>query len=324
MPKAPRPPAFTAPDFDARRRRALHAAAALAAVTSVAAASPAAMGNGMHHRRRVPTSGQTLPVVGLGSWITFNVGDDPVGRARCTAVMRAFFEEGGGLIDSSPMYGSSQAVIGHALAQISPPPEQLFAADKVWTTSRGGGAAQAEASRRLWNLPRLALLQVHNLVAWEAHLPLLLRMKSEGRLGHVGVTTSHGRRHSELESLMRTQPLDFVQLSYSPVERDVERRLLPLAAERGIAVIANRPFDGGALPAALQRHPLPPEATELGCRHWSTLLLKWTVSHPALTCAIPATSRVDHLRENMAAARGPLPDAGMRERISGRIRALVG
>lgn len=269
--------------------------------------------------RPIPSSGEQLPVVGLGSWITFNVGKDPQQRATCTEVVRAFLAGGGRLIDSSPMYGSAQAVIGDALARLGNP-KTLFAADKVWTGSRG--AEQIETSRELWRIPRFDLLQVHNLLAWEDHLPLLLRMKAEQRLRYVGITTSEGRRHGEFVKIMASQPLDFVQVSYNALDREVENRILPLARERRIAVIVNRPFRQGELTQALAGKPLPGWARDIDCTSWAQVLLKFIVSHPDVTCAIPATSNPAHARENMLAARGPLPDAALRRRIVAEVTRL--
>jgi diketogulonate reductase-like aldo/keto reductase len=280
-----------------------------------AATSPARL------KRAIPASGEQLPLVGLGSWITFNVGDDVAARDECTEVMRAFFAGGGRHIDCSPMYGSSQAVIGHGLTRLGRPKE-LFAADKVWVASGASGPGQIEESRRHWGVERFDLLQVHNLLAWEEHLPTLREMKAAGRLRYVGVTTSHGRRHDELERILRSEKLDFVQLSYSAATRDVEARLLPLARDRGVAVIVNRPFEQGDLIRRVERHPLPPWAKEIGCAKWAQLLLKFVISHPAVTCAIPATSQVAHVRENLAAAADPLPDEAMRRRIVSSIEAL--
>lgn len=212
---------------DAGRRRWLAGAAALAVWPGQepAAAVPA---------RTIPSSGEVLPPVGLGSWITFNVGQDPAARETCTEVVRAFFAAGGRMIDSSPMYGSSQSTIGHALARLGRPPA-LFSAEKVWTGDAGRGAAQMEASRAFWGVPRFDLMQVHNLLAWQEHLPRLLEMKAAGRLRYVGITTSEGRRHGEIERILRTQPVDFVQLSCNLLDREAERRLLPLAQERRVA-----------------------------------------------------------------------------------------
>lgn len=271
--------------------------------------------------RPIPSTGETLPVVGLGSWITFNVGDDIVARDACAEVMRAFFEAGGRMIDSSPMYGSSQKVIGYGLGKLDQPPK-LFSADKVWISPGSRGAAQIEASRRYWGVPRFDLLQVHNLLSWEEHLRTLRAMKAAGQLRYIGITTSEGRRHREVEQIMRTQPLDFVQVTYNILDREVEDRILPLARERGIGVIVNRPFREGELIRKMARHPLPAWAMEIDCANWAQFLLKFIVSHPAVTCAIPATTRVDHVRENMGAAYDRLPDAAMRSRMIAHVERL--
>ncbi|MEF2551947.1 aldo/keto reductase [Aurantimonas sp. A2-1-M11] len=265
--------------------------------------------------KTVPSSGQAIPVVGLGTWITFNVGDNAEALAQCTAVMQAFFEAGGGMIDSSPMYGSAQATIGHGLRQLGVP-GSLFPADKVWTGSPSDGPAQIGETEALWGVDRLGLLQVHNLVGWEGHLDTLAAMKAEGRIGHIGITTSHGRRHDDVAAIMENRPIDFVQLTYNLADRAAEERLLPLAAERGIAVIANRPFRRGALIDAVAGKPLPAVAGEIGAATWPQFLLKYIVSHPALNVAIPATRNVDHVRENMAAATGPVPDAAQRRQMA--------
>ena len=270
--------------------------------------------------KRIPASGEPVPAIGIGSWITFNVGDDPLLRAECRAVMAAFFEDGGGIVDSSPMYGSSQAVIGDALATLGHPPG-LFSADKVWTDAADGPAQIVETTRR-WGVERFDLLQVHNLIDWEANLDTLDAMKEAGALRYVGVTTSHGRRHEELEEVMRRRPLDFVQLTYNVVDREVERRLLPLAQERGIAVICNRPFQRGRLPDRLAGQPMPGWAGEIEVSTWPQFLLKFIISHPAVTAAIPATRQVDHVRENKSAALGPMPDAAMRQRMAEHVRSL--
>ena len=262
--------------------------------------------------RPIPSSGEEIPLLGLGSWITFNVGNDRPAREQCFEVMRHFFAAGGRLIDSSPMYGSSQDVIGEGLQKLGAQ-RQVFSADKVWTSSNG--ARQIEASRQFWRVPRFDLLQVHNLLAWQEQLPLLQAMKAEGRLRYVGITTSEGRRHRDIEQIMRNHRIDFVQLTYNLLDREAEQRLLPLARERGIAVLANRPFREGALLRELQRHALPAWAAEIDCVSWAQVALKFTVSHPAVTCAIPATSSVAHVRENMAASRGRMPDEVLRKRM---------
>ena len=269
----------------------------------------------------IPSTGEALPVVGLGSWNTFNVGNDAPARDSCAEVMRAFFRAGGRMIDSSPMYGSSEDVIGYGLKKLGMP-KQLFSATKVWTSSRSEGQAQIAASERLWGTPKLDLEQVHNLLSWEAHLETLAALKSEGRLRYVGITTSDGRRHDDFEKVMRARKLDFVQVTYNIRDREIEDRILPLAAERGTAVIVNRPFRRDALIAQFEKKPLPPWAGEIGCASWAQFLLKFAVSHPAVTCAIPATSRVDHVEENMAAATGPMPDAAMRTRMVDYVKSL--
>ena len=296
-----------------RRAVLVGAGAALAAPTLGASATEVLS-------KRIPASGEPVPAVGIGSWITFNVGDDPLLRAECRAVMAAFFEEGGGMVDSSPMYGSSQAVIGDALGALGRPPG-LFSADKVWTDASDGPAQIAETTRR-WGVEKFDLLQVHNLIDWEANLDTLDAMKAAGRLRYTGVTTSHGRRHEELEAVMRRRPPDFVQLTYNIVDREVERRLLPLAQEQGIAVICNRPFQRGRLPDWLAGYPLPGWTGEIGVSTWPQFLLKFIVSHPAVTAAIPATRNVDHVRENKSAAFGPMPDAAMRRRMAEHVQSL--
>ncbi|MEQ6889224.1 aldo/keto reductase [Halomonas sp. CS7] len=302
-----------------RRRllRGLFAAAAASALPGAGALAQSAE----PLTRTLPGTDVALPRVGLGSWITFNVGDDPLLLEACTAVMAAFFAAGGRLIDSSPMYGTSQATIGHALKRLEAV-ERVYAADKVWTSSRDEGPAQIEASRQAWGVPRFDLLQVHNLRGWEGHLETLQAMQAAGEVRHLGITTSHGRRHDEVEHIMRRVPLDSVQLTYNIVDREAEQRLLPLARERGIGVIANRPFQRKRLIRRLAGTPLPPWAAEIGAESWAQFILKFIISHPAITCAIPATTRVEHVRENLAAAREPLPDEAMRRRMAEHVRGL--
>ena len=269
----------------------------------------------------IPGSGEQLPLIGMGTWITFNVGNDPQAISERAEVLRAFFAAGGGMIDSSPMYGSAEAVVGETLARLGGTPG-LFAATKVWTGSGADGPREIAESQRLWGVERFDLLQVHNVLAWREHLATLRDMKADGRLRYLGLTTSHGRRHAELEQIMRSEPIDFVQVTYNIADREAEDRLLPLAAERGIAVIANRPFRRGELLDVAQRHPLPGWAADIGCTGWPQVLLKFIVSHPAVTCTIPATSQVAHMQENMAAGVGPLPDSSMRRRMAADFAAL--
>lgn len=309
---------MTGPGF--HRRAALRALAAGATVAAGWPLSAAAQRDAVVSKP-IPSTGETVPAVGLGSWITFNVGRDPAARDSCAEVMRAFFDSGGRMIDSSPMYGSSQETIGYGLQRIGRAAD-VFSADKVWVSGGSRGPSQIERSCELWGVPRFDLLQVHNLLSWEAHLPTLFSMKAEGRLRYVGITTSEGRRHGEIERIMRDHPIDFVQVTYNVLDREVERRILPLAQERGIAVIVNRPFREGALLRTIGARPLPAWSTELGVRSWAQFVLKFIISHPAVTCAIPATTRVDHVRENLDAARGPLPDEAMRRRMADHVQAL--
>jgi diketogulonate reductase-like aldo/keto reductase len=272
-------------------------------------------------RRSIPATGETVPVIGMGTWITFNVGDDEALRDQRTQVLQTFFDRGGSVIDSSPMYGSSEAVIGYGLKRIANT-GALFAATKVWTPFAALGDGQRAHSRRLWGVERFDLMQIHNLLNWDGHLPRLLEDKARGRIRYVGVTTSHGRRHDELARVMAEQPLDVVQFTYNIVDRAAEARLLPLAADRGLAVVINRPFRRKQLFDMFAGHPLPAWADEIDCATWASFFLKFIVSHPAVTCTIPATSRIEHMRENMGALTGRLPDRTMRQRMVRYVESL--
>ena len=304
------------------RRTALKHIGAGAALLSFAPGRVLAKPEEMH-AKAILSSGEKLPVIGIGTWRTFNVGGDRELRLARTEVMKAFFEEGGGMVDCSPMYGSAREVLGFAFERLGVP-ETLFSAEKVWTRDGRQTEAQTAESEELWGVDKFDLMQIHNLVSWEAHLESLREMKDAGRIRYIGLTTSHGRRHRDLENLMGRGGIDFVQLTYNLTHREVENRLLPAAREHGIAVIANRPYDGGRLIRDLKaNHEVPQWAKdEIDCRTWADFLLKFIVSHPDLTCAIPATTRVTHLRENMAAGRGKLPDAELRERMIRHVEAL--
>jgi len=273
------------------------------------------------HTRAIPSTGERIPAIGMGTWRTFDVGVDSWLRDERAKVLAAFFELGGAVVDSSPMYGSAEAVIGYCLKLIggSAP---LFAASKVWTPGRALGIGQMRHSRDLWGVPRLDLMQVHNLLDWETHMETLQEWKAAGTFRYIGVTTSHGRRHDELVKILSGQPIDFVQFTYNIHDREAERRLLPLAAERGIAVIANRPFQGGSLLDRLEGSRLPDWAAEIDAANWAQFLLKFIISHPSVTCAIPATRRVDHMIENMGALRGRLPDEALRRRMADHLANL--
>jgi diketogulonate reductase-like aldo/keto reductase len=309
--------------FNPSRRSAIKLLGAGIAGAWLAPRTLVAASTGSLVRKPIPGGG-TLPVIGMGTWQTFNVGSDPELLAARTDVVRAFFEHGGGLVDSSPMYGSAPDVMGHAL-EVLGRPDSLFAAEKVWSPAGGSAREQVDELSRRWGLERFELTQVHNLVDWREHLEALQQMKAEGEIGHVGITTSHGRRHDQVERVMRDHDLDFVQLTYNITHREVEDRLLPLAKEKGIAVIANRPYDGGRLIKGLQRRgEQVPEwaAEECGCTNWADFLLKFIASHPAVTCAIPATSKVEHVIENMRAGREPMPAPRARQRMIDHIESL--
>lgn len=302
------------------RRRFLQGLAA-ASTTLVVKHGLAAATSSRHHRI-IPSSNERIPVIGMGSWLVFAI--DPNNENELVsrqAVIAEFLKRDGGMIDSSPMYGVAQEVIGRALKRIDDH-RKLFSATKVWTHGNRQGLLQMEDSRLLWNLPHIDLMQVHNLMDWQTHLPNLYDMKDEGDIRYVGVTTSHGRRHEDLIDIMRSQPLDFVQFTYNLLDREAEDYLLPLAADRGIAVIINRPFQRGGLFDKYARHRLPNWATDIDCENWAQFFLKFIVSHPAVTCAIPATSRVDHLQQNMDAAYGRLPDLAMRKEMTRYIASL--
>jgi diketogulonate reductase-like aldo/keto reductase len=265
--------------------------------------------------KKIPASGEPLPVIGLGTWQTFDVGTDKAARASLSEVLAAFVELGGRVIDSSPMYGTAEAVLGDLAAELEVQ-DRLFLATKVWTTGQQAGLAQMQASMDKLRAQRIDLMQVHNLVDVDTHLETLAQWKREGRVRYVGVTHYHAGAHESLARLIEARPVDFIQVNYSVGEREAERRLLPLARERGVAIIANRPFAGGNLFRRLRERPLPQWAGEIDCTSWAQLLLKFVVSHPAVTCAIPATSRPAHLRDNMGAGYGRLPDEALRRRIA--------
>lgn len=265
-------------------------------------------------RKTIPGTAEQLPVIGLGSSRTLEVGGGERELEAFAEIFRAFFAQGGSLIDSSPMYGSAERVIGELLHRVGGY-DRLFAATKVWTDGEQNGVRQMEESLRLWGIQRFDLIQIHNLRDWRTQLKTLQGWKEAGKVRYIGITTSHGRYHRELEDLLRNYPFDFVQFSYNIDNRDVEERLLPLAAERGIAVLINRPYQRGTLFSKVRGKPLPEWASEFDCASWGQFFLKFIISHPAVTCAIPATSKLRHLQDNMGAGFGRLPDASQRRRM---------
>ncbi|TFV93911.1 aldo/keto reductase [Oxalobacteraceae bacterium OM1] len=265
-------------------------------------------------QRKIPSSGEALPVVGLGTWQTFDVGGDQTARAELKTVLRSFVELGGRLLDSSPMYGSSEEVAGDLAGELKLR-AKLFVATKVWTSGKQAGIRQMEDSLRKLRADPIDLLQVHNLVDVETQLATLNEWKKAGRVRYIGVTHYHAGSHAAVADTIRKHPVDFIQINYSIAEREAEQRLLPLAQERGVAVIINRPFAGGEVFRRILSKPLPGWAADIQCTSWAQVLLKYVVSHPAVTCAIPATSKLKHLQDNMQAGQGPLPDAALRARI---------
>jgi diketogulonate reductase-like aldo/keto reductase len=270
------------------------------------------------HTRPIPSSGEPLPVIGCGTYRGFDVGK--AAYQHLHRVLDSLFSAGGSVIDSSPMYGRAEAVTGDLLAR-SNAHAKAFIATKVWTRGRDAGIAQMEESFRLLNTDRIDLMQIHNLVDWRAHLPTLRAWKDAGRIRYLGITHYTSSAFADLEAVMRAEPLDFVQLNYSAVDRAAERRLLPLAAERGIAVLVNYPLASGAAVRGVSSRPLPGWAAEIDCASWSQLLLKFVVGHPAITCAIPGTGNPDHMADNARAGTGRMPDDAMRARIAAACEA---
>ena len=295
------------------KRRELLCTLAAAAV-GVSGAGPASAAAGMISRR-VPSSGELLPVIGMGTWQTFNVGPRPEERKVLEQVLREFVTLGGRVLDSSPMYGAAEQVAGD-LAHKLGVRTKLFIATKVWTFGREAGVRQMEESMAKLRAKPVDLMQVHNMQDVQTHLPTLREWKRQGLVRHIGVTHYTAGAHEDVARLIMKEQLDFIQINYSAGEREAEKRLLPLARERGVAVIASRPFVGGDVFRHLRSRPLPSWAPEIDCSSWAQMLLKFVVSHPAVTCTIPATGKVDHLRDNMQAGYGRMPDEKQRMLIA--------
>jgi diketogulonate reductase-like aldo/keto reductase len=302
------------------RRRFLQATAVASALSPFASSCLAAAQSDPI-KKKIPSSGEKLSVIGLGTSRTFDVSADAAVQSPLLEVMRAFFDNGGQLIDSSPMYGSAEAVTG-ALLQAVDNRAALFSATKVWTYGKSEGIEQMKRSMQRLKVERIDLMQIHNLRDWKVQLETLQEWKAQGRIRYIGITTSHGRYHDELETILQQQPLDFVQFSYNIGNRDAEQRLLPIAHERGIATLINRPYQRGSLFRKVKGQPLPDWASEFDCASWGQFFLKFIASHPDVTCIIPATSKLKHMVDNMAAGYGRLPDAQLRERMIKTIEAL--
>jgi len=288
--------------------------AALGTVGSASQAVPPAPGGNAMLSRRIPSSGEMLPVIGLGTWQTFDVGSSAADRAPLEQVLAAFVEGGGKLIDSSPMYGRSEDVAGDLTERMGLR-GKLFVATKVWTQGKEAGKRQMEESMRRLKADPIDLMQVHNLVDVDSHLETLSEWKRAGRVRHIGITHYTASGQNEVARVLERHQMDFIQINYSAGEREAEQRLLPLAAERGVAVIANRPFASGELLRRLKTRALPAWAAEIDCSSWAQVLLKYVVSNPAVHCAIPATANPAHVRDNVRAGYGRMPDAALRKRI---------
>ena len=263
------------------------------------------------NQRPIPSSGELLPVMGMGTSRTFDTDGDEASLAALRAVLEAFFNGGGTAIDSSPMYGNAETRVGDVLRAMPDQPK-IFAATKVWTTGRQQGIAQMEESARRMNVKQFDLIAVHNLQDWQTHIETLKQWKERGKVRYIGITTSHGRDHEAFLDVMRKEPLDFVQFSYNIEDRTAEQKLLPLAAERGIATMINRPYQRGALFNKSRGKALPAMAADLDVTSWGQFYLKFILAHPAVTSIIPATASVSHMTDNMRANFGRVPDAQQR------------
>jgi aryl-alcohol dehydrogenase-like predicted oxidoreductase len=288
----------------------------MAAMTNAARNAPAA---GL--KRTIPRGGEALPAVGIGTWQTFDVGPRAAERNELKEVLRLFVELGGTVVDSSPMYGQAERVVGDLAAELGIQ-QKLFLATKVWTSGREAGIQQMENSLRLMRTKRMDLMQVHNLLDVGTHLGTLREWKTAGKIRYIGITHYHEGAYRELERLVKTREYDFVQFNFSMAEREAEERLLPLCADSGTAVIVNRPFAHASLFGKVKGKPLPPWAGEFDCASWAQFFLKYILGHPAVTCVIPGTGRVAHLKDNMQSGAGRLPDAAMRQRMVRHLESL--
>jgi len=271
--------------------------------------------------RTIPSSGETLPVIGLGTWRAFDVDLTSDIRRQLEEVLSLFVKLGGRVIDSSPMYGRAEVVIGELTAALGIR-EKLFLATKVWTRGKENGIKSIERSMALLRTNRIDLMQVHNLLDVHTHLATLRQWKEQGRIRYIGVTHYNSSAFPEIERILRTEKLDFLQINYSLMEPEAEQRVLPLAQERGVAVIVNRPFGAGDLFDKVRLKPLPGWVAEFDCRSWAQFFLKWIAAHPGVTCAIPATNKPSHLQDNVQAGTGRLPDANMRRRMTELVSSL--
>jgi diketogulonate reductase-like aldo/keto reductase len=307
-------------DGDADRDRGITRRAVLGLLAAGAVRPGGAGGAEAMLSRPIPSSGEAIPVVGLGTWRVFDVGRSASERGPLKDVLARLVELGGRVVDSSPMYGAAESVVGDLAAELSIT-DKLFLATKVWTSGRAAGVAQMEQSLRRLRAPRVDLIQIHNLLDWRTHIRTLREWKAAGRIRYLGVTHYTSSAYDELERVLRAETLDFVQVNYSIGEREAERRILPLARDRGVAVLANRPFAEGGLFQRVRSQTVPAWAAEFDCESWAQFFLKWILANPAVTCAIPGTSRPQHLVDNLKAAVGRLPDRATRDRMAAHVAA---
>lgn len=301
------------------RRTLIKGAIAAASFPALSTALAASRGDALS--RPIPSTGERLPVIGMGSSRTLDVGEDAAVRARLTEVLQAFFDNGGALVDSSPMYGTAETVLGDILQNVTGK-DALFSATKVWTEGQQNGIEEMHRSMGRMRVSRFDLMQIHNLKDWRTHLETLKKWKAEGKIRYIGVTTSHGRAHDELVELLKNEPFDFVQFTYNIANREAERRLLPIALDRGIATLINRPFGLASLFEKVQGKSLPKWAAEIDCASWAQFFLKFCLAHPAVTCLIPATSKPKHMVDNMAAGFGRIPDVDMASRMAKHMESI--
>lgn len=304
-----------------RESCALLGGAAIAALPGVSLASPPEQA--VMTTRKVPSSGESLPVIGMGSSDTFDVGESSGERAPLGEVLQALVAGGGRIIDTSPMYGRAETVLGDLVAGLALRPK-LWIATKVWTRGREAGAAQVAESMRRLRTERLELLQIHNLLDWRTHVPTIRGLQASGKLRYSGITHYRADAHADLEQVLRAERFDWLQVNYSLAEREAEQRLLPYCRDHGIAVMVNRPFADGAMFARVKDKPLPPWASEVGCASWGQFFLRYVLSHPAVTCVIPATSKARHMKDNLGGGAAPLPDERQRERMAEYWQKAVG
>ncbi|MDX1938924.1 MAG: aldo/keto reductase [Saprospiraceae bacterium] len=265
-------------------------------------------------KRKIPSSGEVLPAVGMGTWQTFDAGNNQSERESLKQVLKTFVDMGGAVIDSSPMYGSSEEVVGDLATELNVL-DKLFMATKVWTSGRDAGIRQMNTSMKEMRSNPIDLMQVHNLVDFQTHIKTLREWKGEGKIRYIGATHYVDSAHGDLERLIKTEKLDFIQINYSLQSRNVEKSLLPLAQDKGVAVIINQPFESGSLFSKVRGKSLPDWAKDYDIVSWGQYFLKFIISHPAVTCVIPATSKVKHMEDNMGALYGRLPDAKLRQKM---------